>query len=697
MSFVSLKHDEVFSVTNEYGDITPESMGSGVYFKDTQYLNRYELRMNGEKSIFLSRTNKDVENRFTLSNGDIQTADAHYEKMDLEINRSQFIFEQTFYDRIELKNGSLKQVTCNMELLLQPVFHDLFEVRGAKREKRGEWGRQSLSSTSFTVKYEGLDHIKRNMHVAFSEGGTVDGTNISYPVHLEPGACKTVDVKITVYQEEEVVQPSSYDVSVKEAKAERDQWLETSTRIKTNNPAVNTTLETALYDMHMLATDVGYGPFPVAGIPWFCVPFGRDSMIAAIQTLILNPELAKSTLRTLANVQGEKEDDWNDEAPGKILHETRQGEMANLKEVPFSRYYGSIDGTPLFLILLSETYRWTGDRSLLEDLMPAAERCLDYLDQFADLDGDGFIEFHKKSEDGLTIQSWKDSNHSMVHKDGSPSDSPMAVSEVQGYVYDAKIRMAEIYGMLGRQEKENQLKNEATSLKEKFNSSFWMENEKYFALSLDKEKSKVETITSDPGHALWSGVIDKEKRDVTADRLLSEDLFSGWGIRTMSKDEKVYSPIAYHNGTVWPHDNSLIALGLAKYGFKAHLNKLVQALFDSSKQFEENRLPELFCGYPEEETNGSIIPFPVACSPQAWAAGTPYACIQALLGIQVNNDHSSIQLSPTLPEDIDWIEIENLQIGDRDGTLDFIVQKQGNGEVEVVTKKNTTGLDISVE
>jgi glycogen debranching enzyme len=692
MSYISLKHGEAFSVTNNYGDMDETLNGTGIYYRDTRFIKRYVMKVNNEPCISLTKKqNKGIENIFRLSNGDIQSGDFHYEKMDLEITRSQLIYNEIFYDRVEVANGSQKNINCSISFSLETAFEDIFEVRGTKREKRGKMEPCSIIGNRLIYSYQGLDGLGRKLHITGTDGVRITENEIIYDVSLAPGDKDIVELVIEVLIGSE---PSKEILSYQEAKhkaaQELEVWLSRQTKITTSNPTVNRTLKQAELDLYLLSTDIGQGHFPVAGIPWYSVPFGRDSILTAIQTLVLNPSLAKNTLRTLAAVQGETMNSANEEAPGKILHEMRNGEMANLGEVPYKRYYGSIDATPLFIVLFTETIRWTGDQDLLHELLPSVERALAYLEENADLDGDTFIEYHNQASGGLAVQSWKDSTHSMVHRDGTHSESPMAVVEVQGYLYDAKRKMAELYDYMGNKGQANKLRREAVELKGKFNDRFWMEHERFYALALDKDKKQVQTITSDAGHALWSEIVPSEKSNDIANKLLGEGLFSGWGIRTMSKEEKVYSPVAYHNGTVWPHDNSVIALGLAKYGFKEHVNQIASALFASAEQFEDNRLPELFCGYGsnQEET---IVPYPVACSPQAWAAGTPFALAHALLGIQVDSLKKVIRLNPTLPENMNWMKFTGIHAGN--GMLDLMIKRETGG-ITVEITKNTSELEI---
>ncbi|MFS0821497.1 glycogen debranching N-terminal domain-containing protein [Bacillus sp. 1P02SD] len=692
MSFVSLKHGEVFSVTNQYGDMDETLIGTGIYYKDTRFLKRYVMKINHQPCIFLmKKNNRGIENRFRLSNEDIHTGDDHFEKMDLEINRSQLIYDDIFYDQVEITNGSQKQIRCSVSFQLEASFEDIFEVRGAKRQNRGHLKMPSIRGNGLYHGYVGLDGYERTLKITGSKGVRIAKNEITYDLSLAPGEKETIELAFQVsINEQPIKQPLRYQEAKQLAQQNLDIWLDSQTKIMTSNQKVNKTIRQAEQDLYMLATDIGQGHFPVAGIPWYCVPFGRDSIVTAIQTLVLDPSIAKNTLRTLAVLQGEKLNSWNEEAPGKILHEMRNGEMANLGEVPYQRYYGSIDATPLFIVLFAATVRWTGDEDILNELLPAVEKALFYLEKYADLDGDQFIEFDNQVSGGLVVQSWKDSTYSLVHKDGKHSESPMAVVEVQGYLYDAKIKMAELYEYMGNTDKANKLKQEAADLKERFNCSFWMEDEKYYALALDHKKKQIQTITSDPGHALWSGIIPTDRSEDVANKLLDDGLFSCWGIRTMSKYEKVYSPVAYHNGTVWPHDNSIIVLGLAKYGYSAHVKKLVSALFASAEQFEANRLPELFCGYDNQQEE-TIIPYPVACSPQAWAAGTPFALVHALLGLQVNSHKNVMKVNPILPDDMDWIECNGIRVGK--GFIDIMVKKE-NEEVVFDISSNTSGLEV---
>jgi glycogen debranching enzyme len=381
-------------------------------------------------------------------------------------------------------------------------------------------------------------------------------------------------------------------------------------------------------DLRVLLTDIGSGLFPVAGLPWFGVPFGRDSLIAALQLLPFNSNIAKATLKTMAFYQGTKVDPWRDEQPGKILHEIRYGELANTNQIPFAPYYGSVDSTPLFLMLLVEYVKWTRDLELVKQLEDNIERALNWIDEYGDRDGDLFVEYHQEAQKGIANQGWKDSGDSVVHRNGD-LQSPIALCEVQGYVYQAKKGISTIYGALGYGDKAEALDEQAERLKKEFNHVFWMEDVEFYAIALDEHKQQVGTITSNPGHLLQSGILSNDRAKKIANKIVNKNMFSGYGIRTMSKGEAGYNPMSYHNGSVWPHDNSMILLGLSKTNQKEDMKKVVQGLITASTHFEYDRLPELFCGYDDSIKN--VVPYPVACSPQAWAAGTPLTFVQSLL------------------------------------------------------------------
>ncbi|ADL08467.1 amylo-alpha-1,6-glucosidase [Thermosediminibacter oceani] len=662
-----IKEDGVFVETCESGDIEESTLG--MFYQDTRYLSKYELKINGKRPVFLSASAE--KNYFK----EVYLAD---EKNEVLISRKSCIYKNTFNERIRLTNYGLRTSELYLTIELDADFKHMFEVRGfAGRKGTGKKLAPVVEPRKIILRYTGSDNILRSTVITFSRNITSfkDG-RLGFSVELGPK--ESFDLCVCVHAGEIDSQDfisSDFEKNFKAIRESYDLWFERCTKVFTDSSQFNNLYKRSLADLRMLLSDFGEGPMAVAGIPWFAVPFGRDSIITGIQALLANTEIARGTLGTMARYQGQKLDPWSDEEPGKIMHELRQGELVNTKEVPFGPYYGTLDATPLFLILLSEYYNWTGDKKFFMELFPAAEKALKWMEQYGDRDGDSFLEYIREKEGGLVNQGWKDSKDSVVFSDGRLADPPIALAEIQGYAYDALMRMARIYGELGKKEKANGLLRKAAHLKERFHRAFWMEDKKYFAEALDGEKRKVDSITSNPGHCLWSGMLEYEKAVLVADRLLSDELFSGWGIRTMSCREAAYNPASYHNGSVWPHDNSLIALGLARYGFKDHLKKLISGMIAASEYFEYCRLPELFCGFSRED--GGPVRYPVACSPQAWAAATPIALLQAMLGMRIDAAQKCIELNPALPEDINHIEIRDMLIGGE--TVDFAVHRIGGG------------------
>ncbi|HET8667469.1 MAG TPA: amylo-alpha-1,6-glucosidase, partial [Terriglobales bacterium] len=408
-----------------------------------------------------------------------------------------------------------------------------------------------------------------------------------------------------------------------------------------------------------------------AGIPWFATIFGRDSIIAAYQSLCLNPQLAVDTLRVLSRYQGKEVNDWRDEQPGKIVHENRDGEMTRNGEMPFGPYYGSIDATPLFLILLGETYNWTADEMLVREMMPAAYQALEWIERYGDIDGDGFVEYLRRSPRGLANQAWKDSWDAYMHRDGTVAKPPIAPVEVQGYVYDAKYRMSSMLRQFGDISLAEKLKREAAELARRFEKAFWMPARGYYAMALDSDKKQLQVVASNSGHLLFSRVIGKERARSVVNRLMREDMFGGWGWRTMSNEEQVFNPLSYHRGSVWPHDNSLIAHGMALNEFRPEAARCLTALFQAALNFRDYRLPELFCGVQRREYDEPVH-YPVSCSPQAWASGALFLMLSSILGIRPSAPRKELNIvNPMLPEWLDYLHIRNLKIGNSRVGLDF--------------------------
>jgi len=514
-------------------------------------------------------------------------------------------------------------------------------------------------------------------------------------MHLGPYQTKLIGSSIDPIIEGGRASSVDFDHAVHELRRSYEEWERESTQVVTDNELFNELLNRSLRDLRALYTHTDDGAVLAAGIPWYVTVFGRDALIASHQLLMVNTRPARDALELLAAKQGTVVDDWRDEEPGKILHEIRQGELARAGIIPHTPYYGSVDSTPWFLILYAQHFRWTGDLAFAEKLLPAAEAAIEWIDRYGDLDGDGFVEYAARSSRGMRNQGWKDSHDSVVHADGRLAEPPIALAEVQAYVYLAKERMADIYRALGRPEDARRLEDGAAELKRRFNEAFWMEDEKFFAEALDGDKRQVRSITSNPGHALYCGIVDDDKAQALAKRLLSPDMFSGWGIRTMSKAAAAYNPMSYHNGSVWPHDNALIAAGLKRYKFARSTNRVATALFDAAVQADYLRLPELFCGFTRRTPNRPVS-YPIACSPQAWAAGSPYLMLQAMLGISARAHQNLLTVNlPHLPTWLNTVEVRNLAIGEsrislvfrREGEITSFSLLSREGDVRVVMEE----------
>jgi glycogen debranching enzyme len=456
------------------------------------------------------------------------------------------------------------------------------------------------------------------------------------------------------------------------------EWESTCASVTTGSSVFDDLLNRGRRDLRALLTPTPHGPVYAAGIPWYVTIFGRDSIFAAFQTLMLNPEPARNTLRCLAAYQGRQVDPWRDEEPGKILHELRQGELAGAGYVPHTPYYGTVDATPLFCVLYGSYFRWTGDLELARELLPNAEAALAWIEQYGDSNGDGWVDYRRRSPRGLLNQGWKDSNDSVVHEDGRLAPSPIALAEVQAYVHLARLRMADVYDGLGRSDDARHQRALATELRTRFNDEFWVEEKGYFAEAIDGEGKQVTTVTTNPAHGLYGGFIDPDKAAIMAKRLMAGDMFSGWGIRTMSEEASAYNPISYHDGSIWPHDNAFIAAGLKRYDEREATNRVATAIVDAASATHDRRLPELYCGFSRDGA-GRPVSYPVACAPQAWAAGAPFQLLQAMLGISARADEGMLTVNrPMLPQWLRRVTLSNIRVGDAKLSLEFSRNREGD-------------------
>lgn len=694
MEYRVLKDNELFLLTDKKGDIPlNHKYGLGMYKKDTRFLSEMKITINGEEPILLkSEPGETYESSMLLTNPHIEKdGEVELWRESIEIKRHRFIYSDVLYDRVTLRNYNPKKVKFTVELSLDVDFSDMFIVRGFQNGTTGKKLGVSQTANDLVFSYVGADDIKRNTRVAWDEqeNANVNDQTIQVPIELDHGEVKELTLYIIPTLAGEKIEVHDWSLAYKGLKENYKTWNESVTNISTEYKPLQNLVDRGIQDLQALSTDVGHGPFFVAGLPWFGVPFGRDSLIAALQMLPFQPDIVRGTLRTMAHYQGTKKDSWRDEEPGKIMHEVRYGELANTNQVPFTPYYGSIDSTPLFLILVTEYVHWYKDMQLFEELEKNIEAALDWIDLYGDRDGDGFVEYHQESSKGIANQGWKDSADSVVHRNGDFGESPIALAEVQGYVYQAKAGLAQIYEANGQEEKAKTLWKQAESLKKKFESAFWMEDKEFYAIALDKNKEQVGTLTSNPGHVLFSGMLMEERAQKVMDMLVSPAMFSGYGIRTMGEGEAAYNPISYHDGSVWPHDNSMILLGMGLLKGDEQANKVISGMIEASQSFENHRLPELFCGYSREE--GKPVPYPVACSPQAWAAGTPLTFVRTMLGLYPNIENNQLAIHPKLLPEMSELSLENLPLGD--GYLSLKVKRDSSGH-QVDIHKNTTGFLI---
>ena len=675
---LAVKEGERFLYSDRRGDITTRrDFGLGLYFRDTRYLSRFQLRIAGREPVILSSSSE----RAYMSHVDLTNPDLFewgvlaVPQQTLNIRRVRAVKDR-LYERIRVRNYNAHAVTLDVELLLGADFADMFEVRGMRADPGGRTLTPEAEGREIRFRRVGRDDVRRTTLVRFGsdpdEVEVEDGeVRVAFRLELGPGGTGTLALTVDVLEDEAEPADEAFDVAVHALRRSYEGWERESTQITTDNEVFNQLLERSLKDLRALYTRSEGGGSLAAGIPWYVSIFGRDSLLAAHQMLMVNPRPAREALELLARHQGQRDDPWRDEEPGKILHEFRQGELARSGAIPHTPYYGSVDATPLFLLVLAQYVRWTGDLGFARSLLPNIEAALRWIDEYGDRDGDGFVEFQTRSSRGIRNQGWKDSHDSVVHADGRMAETPIALVEVQAYVYLAKTRIADLYEALREDARAAALRAEAADLRARFNEAFWMEDVAYYAGALDADKRQVRSIVSNPGHALYCDIVDDERSAQVARRLLAPDMFSGWGIRTMSKSEAAYNPMSYHNGSVWPHDNALIAAGLKRYGFVRGTNRVATALFDAATHADYMRLPELFCGFTRRSPNRPVS-YPVACSPQAWAAGAPFLMLQAMLGIsaRAHEDRLTVHM-PHLPPWLNTVELHNLRIGDSRMSLVF--------------------------
>jgi glycogen debranching enzyme len=674
---LTLIDGKTFLSTTLAGDIMPPGApDAGFFHDDTRFLSRLELRVDGYRTVVLSSsTEQTFSSQIELTTGQSTLRDSYeIPENTVHIRREQLLSLDTLYDYLTFENFNFNELEIVIELAYEADFMDVFQVRGVARQELGHYYQPLLNRDSIVFHYCGRDRVSRDTIIHLSpEPERIHGTTARWRLKLPPFRRFQVQTTVVPQVEAKRSRASRPDFS-QHLRSRREafaEWESHSTHFNSTNRIFEQMVGTSKGDFHALRIPEGKEHVIAAGIPWFATMFGRDSIIAAYQSLPLNPQLAAETLRVLARYQGQEVNDWRDEEPGKILHEFREGEMTRAGEMPFGPYYGSIDATPLWLVLLSETFNWTADEQLVQDMLPHARRALEWIDRYGDLDGDGFIEYSRRSSRGLVNQGWKDSWDAIIHRDGEVAKPPIALCEVQGYVYEAKYRMSSLMRSFGDVRMAEKLKKDAADMAKRFEKAYWMPARSFYALALDRDKRQCQVISSNPGHLLFTRMLPQDRARCITQKFMRPDMFSGWGWRTMSQEERVFNPLSYHRGSVWPHDNSIVAHGMALYEFREPANKLFSALFQAALNFRDYRLPELFCGIERRE-HDKPVQYPVSCSPQAWASGAVFLFLSSVLGIRPSAHRKELNIvNPTLPEFLDNLSIRNMRIGNSRVGLDF--------------------------
>jgi glycogen debranching enzyme len=684
----ALKQGHTFAVFDPRGDMAPADGNSdGLYHRDTRYLSRFELRLDGAPLLLLSSNVQQDNSVLSVDLANPELGNRHLHGELIQVNRLIFIWSNVLYQRILIRNFDREAHAVFLTVKFGADFADLFEVRGQKRSRRGQVSCECPSRSTAALRYLGLDRVERITTLCFDPPPSrLDPTTALFRLTIEPLRPVRLVLRVACGEAAPVDRADRQIYrALRTARRALRVARSRAVGLESSNSLFNELAGRSIADLYMLLTETEEGPYPFAGIPWFNTAFGRDGLITALFTLWLDPTIAKGVLGFLAATQARRTDARSDAEPGKILHEMRDGEMARLGEVPFARYYGSVDTTPLFLMLLGEYFRRTGDLEAVRRLWPSAQAALHWIDAYGDPDGDGFVEYQRRAEDGLDNQGWKDSHDAVFHADGRPAKGPIALCEVQAYVYAAKRHAAVIAAALGDCQAAAALRRQAERLRERFEAAFWCEELSTYALALDGDKKPCRVVASNAGHALFAGIAAPERAERVAETLLGAACFSGWGVRTLAVTAPRYNPMSYHNGSVWPHDNALIALGFARYGLKPAVLKVVKGLFDAAGYMDLLRLPELFCGFPRRMHNAPTL-YPVACIPQAWASASVFALVQACLGLKFDHGAGEIRFDhPVLPEFLNELSLRGLTT--QQGEVDVLLHRFGLEVAVTITRR----------
>ncbi len=694
-----LKNEETFAILDSRGEICPDLQhDAGIFHRGARHVSRLQVLLWGQPPVVLSSTERGAVGVHVshLSNNDGGAGGPG--AMTVHLERSTVLTATACLQRFCFTTYGDRPIQMPMALLLDADFRDIFEVRGYHRSERGRTIRRRVDGAMEHV-YRGLDGEDRVTVLRLSEPvGNEGEEHLGLLINLEPRQTRMLFLVLDFHPAAQALSAEEhYNVAMAATIQRFREARRSAATVVTDNPSFNSWLMRSFSDVHLLASQVEDGLYPYAGVPWFSCPFGRDGLITARQMLMVEPRLARGVLGYLANRQAGISDPAHDEEPGKILHESRLGEMAALGEVPFGSYYGAVDATPLFLMLAGDYLRRSDDRDFIAGLLPALQSAMAWIHRTEAASEDGFLRYLRTAEGGLRNQGWKDSDDAIHHADGRLAEGSIALCEVQAYAYGARRALASILEHLGRTDQAETLREEAALGQKRFQKAFWVPSIDSYALALDGEGQPCKVRASNAGHCLWTGIATAQAANALARRLMAPTSFNGWGIRTLDERESRYNPMSYHNGSVWPHDNALIGMGLALYGHRSEAQQILTGLFETASAVPMFRLPELFCGFPRREEEGPTF-YPVACSPQAWASASVFGLLEAITGMAIQRDHDSgrVQVllsNPGLPKGLNLLDINGLRQGEEEINLQF---HRGDHDVGVLVRGRTLGVDVLI-
>jgi glycogen debranching enzyme len=702
---VVIKAGDIFLLSERTGQIPAGSEdGFGLYYRDCRFLNAYELRISGtHPNGLVSSASRGSSAQFELTNHAIQGSNGGLIKeqtFGITVERTADGDRLVITDLFTIENYDVEEHELVLSFSFQSDFEDIFEIRGLHPKKTGTANQPKWQDGVLILSYNGADGTMRSLEM-HSDPKPHKTSETTAEFHLKFAAGQTQKIKLSLRIQESQEESGATRRGADHRTAEKTTHsraqvsLDRYAEVSSDSELLNRVISRSLHDLSMLQSMFDGLSFYAAGLPWYGTLFGRDSIIAALEMLAYEPQIAEQTIRLLAKYQGTQSDRWRDEEPGKILHEFRHGELAHLDEIPQTPYYGAVDSTPLFLILIGEHANWTGDLTLFRDLKDNVDRALEWIDRYGTGVCDRYVSYLRKSSKGLSNQGWKDSGDSIMNADGSLATQPIALVEVQGYVYRAKLLIADLYARTGDKDKASRLRQQATELKSHFNRDFWINEKQFYAIALQKDGRPAEVISSNPGQALWSGIVDEDKAAAVVRNLTAKDMFSGWGIRTLSRNERRFNPIGYHLGTVWPHDNAIIAAGFRLYGFDDEALQILEGIVHAAEDFEHFRLPEVFAGFTRNDFPVPVR-YPVACHPQAWAAGSVPFMVSSLLGLAADASNRCLRVvRPVLPRQINKLQFRRIKVAD--STVDLRFERSSDGSIHVDVANNPGNIKVEVE